>query len=359
MAIATPLRHSLTLVSRFFHIRANPILYQTIVVADYSTFGRLRECLELNARRAKASLTLTKNAHLIRRVHIKARSGWPQSLERPPPPSFTFRHLTILTTAGCRFGEPFWVKWDMESIVDYFLIHCASLVAFGGMLPWAGHYEAGAMLRKNPKLKMLCAPISAWNEVHVPTSDSTIDAFLRLQAITIAMNPSALDSRVMTALLSPKSTSICGLRLRLFWPSSQVLTKVEQFGSRITFLDLPVCPMSPLLDISAFTNLKTLVASVAYFALPNRKPSASVERLALADYHMRKRGVYSVAWKYLCSAVFPNLGLIRVVNRRVCRQLVRERPQEIMEWSKYMESSGTALEAFDGRLLATLVNNTD
>lgn len=100
IAILTPLRQSLALVSHFFNDQENTILYPTIMVADYSMFGPLRECLELDAHGVMTSPIVTINADFIKHIHLKCGDAGPRAWGSPSSISlFTFRQLRIFTTA--------------------------------------------------------------------------------------------------------------------------------------------------------------------------------------------------------------------------------------------------------------------
>lgn len=350
VAQVLPTRYSFTLVSRFFHKLALPILYQTLFITDCNQLWTIMRCLDANTTRSRMSPNVLEHALLVKRIHIAAygEGHWPKSFARPIPGTFEFSNLIIIGGNGNRLGS----EEFGEFLRKDFLKRCSAARSIDGTwysLVGRDINHCLHFVQSHKMLRSLCSPLWAW-----PTSPSIPDSFKdsvsQIEALAIA-NFWPFATVPLTALPFLRA-------LRLIIYNSSNLRYIEALGERLTFLDV-TSSITLRINLEMFPNLRTLinrVGSEPRSRCSTRSPHFGLVRVAFSDLFIISRRRFKWGMMdFFNKTLLPQLKQIRLIDMRVCRQLVHQNPVHVKRWVDQGLDQGVRLEAGDGRLLADLI----
>lgn len=344
VAQVLPTRYSFTLVSRFFHRVALPILYQTLLISDCNQLWNIMRCLDANTTRSRMSSNVQEHALLVKRIHLAAygEGRWPKSFAKPIPGTFEFSNLTIVSGNGNRlhfseFGE--FLRKDL-------LTRCSAARSIDGTWYQMNINHCLHFLRSHKNLRSLCYPPSDSRTIPNTLKDSVS----RIETLAIA-NYWPFADLPLTAL-----SSLCAVRLINFQASN--LRYVEALGERLTFLDVTSLAFLQI-NLEMFPNLRTLIncaGSEAHAQCIASSPHFGLVRVAFGDQSIISRRRFRRGiMDFIDNSLLPRLKQMRLIDIRVCRRFAHQNPVHVKRWVDQGLDQGIRLEAGDGRLLSDLI----
>lgn len=344
VAQVLPTRYSFTLVSRFFHKVALPILYQTLLITDCNQLWNIMRCLDANTTRSRTSPNVQEHALLVKRIHLAAygEGCWPKSFAKPIPGTFEFSNLTIVSGDGKRL---YFVEFG-DFLRKHLLTRCSAARSIDGTWYILKINSCLHFLQSHTNLRSLCYP--PWDSRTIPNNSK--DSFSRIETLAIA-NYWPFATLPLTAL-----SSLCAVRLIDFKASN--LRYVEALGERLTFLDVASSAFLQI-NLEMFPNLRTLINRAGGQAPAKciaSSPHFGLVRVAFSDQSsISRRSFRCGILEFIDKSLLPRLKQMRLIDIRVCRRFVHQNPVHVKRWVDQGLDQGIRLEAGDGRLLSDLI----
>lgn len=366
-----PTRRALSRVSRSFHAMANPFLYQSILIQRGGCLRRLAHTLRVTADADKEAGT----------AHDHGGRGHGRWVKRFDVDFKKVRHWRKIP-----HEEIFWILSNMPNLEAF--------VAFGRWeLSNERLFVTGLKMRN---LKMLYLPLET-----LPRFEGAMFELISTQPLSdtlITYFPNPLASEHSSYEEDTESTKSYGFKdptqarhLRAITASDSWLRPrmasdpayfpklttmhvyssinpelVKTHGYKITTLDLEGCPWRMIAQyIHHMPNLASIlidlihaqpVTTTVAFALPNGFVLGSefqirtVRRVGLlVNAGQAPISTYNSAFEFL-PKLFPNVKIIRLLERDIIDQLVRL-PQRVKRWHSTLGERNIRLEREDGELL--------